>query len=354
MTQAEIKNRDRYDAESISLSAGVGFKAGEQFFEHLRTAQTMLNADAGTPILDSRGRPLLGTDGRPQTYFSATDAQRADSCGNTLLCDRSGRDVIANRHLRDEERLERLRAINGQAEPVYPAEELLLGGEVGKRLARTVGRAVGEEVVTADQAAANRLTDKATEETFALERIGQNNSSAASRLDNSVLNRGDQRLTNELAAAAKVRVDTSNDAFYISNTDRSVLTNNNFDMDHVLSGEINANQKATGYHAEFAANGQARITPGVPATQNANGTYEAPVQIWDEARKAWVDKVYRSTFFPPSWSEARITYEVTEAFKQGTSGTSFQAATPSGIRIQFRWDSKNQRTVFFPRKVASP
>ena len=120
-------------------------------------------------------------------------------------------------------------------------------------------------------------------------------------------------------------------------------------MDHVLAGEINANGKATGYHAEFAADGTARITPGASIKQNSNGTYEAPVQIWDGARGQWVDKPGQgSTFFPASWSQARIEYEVTDAFKTGVPRTRFQGISPSGITIQFSWDAKNQRTTFYP------
>ena len=82
--------------------------------------------------------------------------------------------------------------------------------------------------------------------------------------------------------------------------------------------------------------------------QYPNGTYEAPVQIYDASKGQWVDKYAESTFFPPEWSEARITYEVTEAFKQGTPGTRFEGTTPSGMKIQFNWDAKNQRTTFYP------
>lgn len=72
------------------------------------------------------------------------------------------------------------------------------------------------------------------------------------------------------------------------------------------------------------------------------------MQIWDAAKGEWVDKVRNSTFFPPSWSQARIEYEVSEAFKKGAPGTGFDATSSSGIQIQFRWDAKNQRTTFYP------
>lgn len=142
--------------------------------------------------------------------------------------------------------------------------------------------------------------------------------------------------------------DTSRDAQYIAKTDSQVLQQNNFDMSHVLAGEVNVKGKATGYHAEFAADGQARIKPGADITFNANGTYEAPVQVWDAKKGVWVDKARESTFFPPSWSKARIDFEVSEAFKNGTPKTGFDATSPSGIQIRFRWDAKNQRTTFFP------
>jgi filamentous hemagglutinin len=158
---------------------------------------------------------------------------------------------------------------------------------------------------------------------------------------------GDQLLT-ELGSLSQYAVDHSRDAEYLARTDRNLLQQHNFDMDHVLAGEINAAGKATGYHAEFAADGAARIKPGATVTHNANGTYEAPVQVFDAGKGIWVDKKNISTFFPPSWSHARIEYEITEAFKQGTPGTSFIKTSPGGMRIQFHWDAKNKRTTYHP------
>lgn len=80
------------------------------------------------------------------------------------------------------------------------------------------------------------------------------------------------------------------------------------------------------------------------------GTYTAPVQIWNEATLSWVDKKNISTFFPPSWSEARIAYEVAEAFKNKIPNPAggWKGTTVGGIDIQFYWDVKNQRTTFYP------
>lgn len=155
-------------------------------------------------------------------------------------------------------------------------------------------------------------------------------------------------LRQELQDLSKIAPDTSRDAEYIAKTDQQVLKDNRFDMDHVLEGEINSKGNATGYHAELAADGASRIKPGAEIKYNENGTYEAPVQVWDAGKGQWVDKARDSTFFPPSWSQARIEYEVSEAFKQGTPGTNFVKTSPSGINIQFYWDPKNQRTTFHP------
>lgn len=166
-----------------------------------------------------------------------------------------------------------------------------------------------------------------------------------------------QKLQQELLAFSKVQPDTAKDTWYLANTDQNLLKANNFDMNHVLSGEINGAGRATGYHAELAADGSARIRPGSAVTQNPNGTYSAPVQIFDSSKGQWIDKVNArtgdlqpSTFFNPSWSEARIEYEVAQAFKAGRIdtpiGRSFIGTTPSGIKIQFFSD--NTRTTFYP------
>lgn len=156
------------------------------------------------------------------------------------------------------------------------------------------------------------------------------------------------QLRSGLSDLAKITPDFSRDAEYIAKTDVDLLRRNNFDMDHVLAGEMNARGKATGYHAEFAAVGSARIKPGTNITYHSNGTYEAAVQAWDASKGVWVDKARDSTFFPPSWSRARIEYEVSEAFKSGVPKTGFDATSPSGIQIQFYWDAQNQRTTFYP------
>ena len=195
----------------------------------------------------------------------------------------------------------------------------------------------------------------AAQESAALKQIGSNNNSVAAKIDNSLLNRSDTDLYNQLAAQTKIRPDRSNDAYYLARTDQAILNANNFDMQHVLAGEINAAGKATGYHAEFAAEGAARIRPDATVIKNADGTYTAQIDVWDAGKNQWVQKISnegKSTFFPPSWSEARITYEVSEAYKigqsKGLAGGRFVETTPSELKVQYSWDSKNKRTTFYP------
>jgi hypothetical protein len=202
-------------------------------------------------------------------------------------------------------------------------------------------------------AAGLQVLSKVEAEAQALRLIAQRNATLSAKTDNAILNRADALLYNDLAARAKIRPDTSMDAVYAAKTDRTILADNNFDMAHVLTGEINDRGRATGYHAEIAANGEARITPGATIVQNANGTYQAPVQIWDGAKMEWVDKGRSgSTFFPPSWSESRIAYEVIEAFKGKIADANggWTGASPSGISIKIFWDPKNRRTTFYPGK----
>lgn len=157
-------------------------------------------------------------------------------------------------------------------------------------------------------------------------------------------------LHKELNELSKPVVDHSRDAEYLAKIDRRLLEQHKFDMGHVLAGEMNAANHSTGYHAEFAADGAARIKPGATVQHNANGTYEAPVQVFDTKNGVWVDKFAKSTFFPPTWSKARIEYEVSEAFKsrQQIGEQKWIGTSPSGIVIMGFTNSK--RTTFYPTK----
>jgi filamentous hemagglutinin len=131
-TQEAIKNQAYY--QQIIAAAGrpgseASFGAAENFFQQLGEAQRMLDADAGKPMLDARGNPIRGTDGKPQTYFSATQAQRDNPYGNIFPggSPNTQASVIPGKERRDQERLERLSATSGQAIPDTTIEETLFG-----------------------------------------------------------------------------------------------------------------------------------------------------------------------------------------------------------------------------------
>jgi Bacterial EndoU nuclease len=141
------------------------------------------------------------------------------------------------------------------------------------------------------------------------------------------------------------------DADYISRTDHSIAISKKIDWDHVLNGHINPKGWPTGYHFESEENKTSRIVPGAHVQQNQNGTYSAPVEIWDDKNKIWVAKKQITTFFPKNWSRARIEYEVSYALKNArpNEGREGQIGhTTNGINIIFHWDATNSRTTFFP------
>lgn len=67
-----------------------------------------------------------------------------------------------------------------------------------------------------------------------------------------------------------------------------------------------------------------------------------------DAEGVWVPKHGYNSSFPPDWSLARLQYEVSQAFSQGTPARRFKALTPGGVFIQFEWDDAAQRMVFYP------
>lgn len=74
------------------------------------------------------------------------------------------------------------------------------------------------------------------------------------------------------------------------------------------------------------------------------------MQIWNAGKGEWMDKFAKSTFFPPSWSQVRIEYEVTEAFKRKDvqEGQKWRGVSPSGIVIEGYMNPG--RTTFYPKK----
>lgn len=152
-TQEALKNQAYY--QQVVVAAGrsgseASMGAAENFLNVLGEAQRLLSTDAGKPILDSRGNPVLGTDGKPQTYFSATQAQQDNPYGNIFPggSPSTQASVIPGKELRDQARLEYLRAPNGAAVPVYPVEELVLGGVLLNKSFTALGAVINGKPVT--------------------------------------------------------------------------------------------------------------------------------------------------------------------------------------------------------------
>ena len=115
----------------------------DSYAQSLTEAQAMLAPYTGK-VITVNGQAQTA-DGSAQTYFSATPAQRADTTANYVLGIQPPSSIVPGTALRDEARLEKARAQNGSAEPIYPVEELLLGGAVINRAVGLIGRAVGSE-----------------------------------------------------------------------------------------------------------------------------------------------------------------------------------------------------------------
>ncbi|MGE5493451.1 MAG: hemagglutinin repeat-containing protein, partial [Actinomycetota bacterium] len=102
----------------------------QQYLTDTIAAQNMLAPYVGKTITVNGATAV--SYGTPQSYFSATEAQRADPYVNAFLGQIPG-PIIPGQDIRNEDRLERFNVQNGSAQPVYPIEEVALGGAVGDR-----------------------------------------------------------------------------------------------------------------------------------------------------------------------------------------------------------------------------
>ncbi|WP_426338563.1 hemagglutinin repeat-containing protein [Pseudoduganella sp. S-14] len=131
------------------------------YVKTLKEARQMLARYEGQPML-ANGKPIIGEDGKPLTYFSATKAERADKYAEAVM---SGEPdpLFPQRQARDAQRLEDFGVINGSAKKDYIVEETLLGGKVldgtlsafGK-LWTGVGKALGYEGAAGIKGGASR------------------------------------------------------------------------------------------------------------------------------------------------------------------------------------------------------
>ncbi|OUM03382.1 DUF637 domain-containing protein [Variovorax sp. JS1663] len=129
------------------------------------------------------------------------------------------------------------------------------------------------------------------------------------------------------------RMGDSINAYYAKRTDQAVLEQ--IDIEHIAQGHINRVGRAVGFHHEPSGEGVARVN-SYTKPPDANGVYEGTVQV-QNALGQWVDKSRSSTFFPQSWSEARLNYELTIAFNNKAIEPNGQwiGRTYSGIKVQF-------------------
>jgi len=110
----------------------------ESYLATVNEAQAMLAPYMGKSIIVNGKVQII--DGAKETYFSATDAQRADQYAGDFLGSPPDT-IIPGKTGRNETLLEHLSAINGSATPDHTVEELFIGGkltDVGvKLLAKT-------------------------------------------------------------------------------------------------------------------------------------------------------------------------------------------------------------------------
>lgn len=142
----------------------------QSYLAALQTAQKMLSPYAGQ-VITVNGQVASAAESA-QTYFGATPAQQADKSGNYLLGMDVPSPVVPGMAQRDEERLAYFGANSGSATPVYPAEELLLGGAAFSKAAGAVARALGTEAdvffagVTSPSQKGHIATGKMTQESL--------------------------------------------------------------------------------------------------------------------------------------------------------------------------------------------
>jgi hypothetical protein len=120
---------------------------------------------------------------------------------------------------------------------------------------------------------------------------------------------------------------------------------------HVFQGEINKKGKAVGFHHRPAGANppSARIVPGTATPADANGLYQANVEILNPATGTWVRKGPPSTFFPDSWSQTRVVDEIRGAYANGTvQGSSWRGVSPSGVPIRGYLDQNGDIVTAFP------
>ena len=120
---------------------------------------------------------------------------------------------------------------------------------------------------------------------------------------------------------------------------------------HIFHGEINQKGRAVGFHHRGLIGHQRRArVVQITKPPNAQGLYEAEVEIYDPNRGRWIMKPTPSTFFPDSWSRTQVVNEIRGAFKNRifTSGEKWRGISPSGLTIEGYLDNAGNINTAYP------
>jgi hypothetical protein len=108
------------------------------YVDLLSKAREALSKYAGQPMFVN-GKSLIGKDGKPLTYFSATKAERADEYSGTIMGGKPAA-IVFGAEARNQNRLDYFAVQNGSAKKDYLLEETLLGGKVVDKTLSALGK----------------------------------------------------------------------------------------------------------------------------------------------------------------------------------------------------------------------
>jgi hypothetical protein len=123
-------------SQSPTSEGGMGNLA--LYVDLLSKAREALSKYAGQPMFVN-GKSLIGKDGKPLTYFSATKAERADEYSGTLMGGKPDA-IVFGAEARNQNRLDYFAVQNGSAKKDYLLEETLLGGKVVDKTLSALGK----------------------------------------------------------------------------------------------------------------------------------------------------------------------------------------------------------------------
>lgn len=113
------------------------------------------------------------------------------------------------------------------------------------------------------------------------------------------------------------------------------------DWRHILSGEINGQSQATGFHyagVDFVPRSARVVKAGKP---DANGIVRAKIEVFDPKSGQWIAKKSESTLYPAAWTRAQLESEVEAAYKAAKltrrldgGSWGWRGLSPSGVTIQ--------------------